>query len=210
MRIYKGIMVHVTEDEDKFLNGGFEFGGVDASANGFERARAYLNRPLNKGTDERLYSFTYAVKGNSRGNKGGQVTGGRTYKVSFTTDQVLQAINKAEAGQTKVVRVSAKGRVEIKRSTGIEIFQCFGSPVHTTRLGAGSVKELRTATKAKYNAAAKGWELECRDAWAEDPTTIEAFYVGSFENQKTHDLQQACDVLIYSTMPMRNDPPKVW
>ena len=99
-------------------------------------------------------------------------------------------------------------RIECNRS--VEIFQCFGSPVHTTRLGAGSVKELRTATKAKYNAAAKGWELECRDAWAEDPNTIEAFYVGSFENQKTHDLQQACDVLVYSMMPMRNDPPQVW
>lgn len=210
MKQYKNITVFVTEDEDKFLNGGFEFPTADDKANGYDRAREYLNRALNEGTDERLYSFTYVVKGNSRANKGGHVTGGRTYKVSFTTAQVLEAVRKAEAGETRVIRVDRKGRVEVKRSTGVEFFQCFGKPAHTTRLDAGSLTELRTANKAKYNAAAKGWELECRDAWAAESTVIDAFYVGSFENQKTHDLYQACDVLIYSTAPMRNEPPKVW
>lgn len=198
MKEYKGIRVFVTEDEDKFLNGGFEF-PTDDHANGYDRARAYLNRPLNKDSDERLYSFAYAVR-----------KSGRTYKLSFTTEQVLKAIDKAEAGQTRVVRVDRKGRVEVKQGTGIEFLQCFGRPVHTTKLQAKNLSDLRVATKAKYNAAAKGWELECRDAWADDAASVEAFYVGSFENQKTHDLQQACDVLVYSTRPLRNNPPSAY
>lgn len=199
MKEYEGRKVYVTEDEDKFLNGGLEFGGVAATANGFERARAYLSRPLNKGSDERLYSFVYTVR-----------KSGRVYKFSFTTEQVLHAVDLAEAGQTKIMQVSAKGRVEIKRSTGIEFFQTFGNPVHWELLQASSTADLRKATKAKYNAAAKGWELECRAAWKADPSTIDAWYVGSFEDQRTHDLQQACDVLIYSTMPLRKKPLQYW
>lgn len=199
MKEYKGQEVHVTEDENKLLNGGLEFGGVSAKANAFERARAYLNRPLNKGTDERLYSFVYAVR-----------KSGRVYKFSFTTEQVLHAVDLAEAEKTKVLQVSAKGRVEIKRSTGIEFFQTFGQPVHWTLLKASSTADLRKAAKAKYNSAAKGWELDCRDAWAEDPDVVEVFYVGSLINQRTHDLQQACDNLIYSKHPLRKKPLQCW
>ena len=216
MKLYKGIPVVVTEGELKFTNGRFAFGAKNPDATGFERARLYMSRPLNKDSDARIYGVPHSIVKGSIGNRGGRSS--NVFADFHSEAATFAAIDYADAvahrGGKAALGISCEGCLKVTATTdsrdyvysktwkdkpwSLDLPDCNGLK--------DVLKSLEGRSEAKYKAAGKAWELAVFDRLRElkktDPNIVDVFYVGSLEDQREHDLQQACDILIYSLAPL--------
>lgn len=214
-----GNLCKVIELELKGESGRMTF-GMDGHATGYDRARAYLARPLNKDHDVRLYGMPFGVIEGRIGQVGGRKM---VYSVDFHTEQAmakaLDTAEQCEGVRETAIHLADDGVVKVLdfTNTNMAYDRLWGRSLgkdwnikdkEIWRLSLPDIKKLGDIVKAlvgrkgaKYKEPGKAWEMVVYDALRALQETNdlieEVYYVGSLEDQKKHNLIQACDILVY-------------